>query len=134
MCFVSKKIQPLVATTDIECYKMVTKVQEESGNTWYEPPVMGDVLRYRPKRKRMPKVKIKPVHDNAVDIVIIDKGYHSYMASKLIYLLRVHHHYTGTTAMGLFVIPKGTKYYIDPSNEEYVSETIRMIKEILWKN
>ena len=133
MCFVSKKIQPLIAETDIVCYKMVGKVQEESGYTWYEPPVMGDIVRYTLKRKRMPKVTLKPAQ-NTIGIIIIEKGYHSYMASRLSHLLKVHYQWGGTIVIGQFVIPKGTKYYIDPQNEEYVSETIRMIKEIPWKS
>lgn len=108
--------KPLVAKRNITVYKStfvdpVSVREDKKGNflsTWQS-------YVYKPEELQ-PKVKLKKERNDFYDGSIINQGYHSFTS-----LPKWH----GTEIIyGVFVIPKGTKYYVDPFGGERVSETI----------
>ena len=132
MCFISSyKPKPLVAKTDIKCYKVVDKGYK--GETVvYIPLIYHWSSKYR-IGVQMPTVKLVPIRELSSsrlsgEVMIIHEGYHSYMPKQLKELKQ--RCFSISPILALFVIPRGTKYYIDREMGLYVSETIRMVKEV----
>lgn len=108
MCFFihEKYSEAKIAEKNITCYKIMRKN--------YKSFIRG--FNYKPLLdKKTPTVNIK------VKNKYILKGYHSYSNKKFTLSVIAH---TKFLNIIICTIPKGTKYYYDPKNKEYVSETI----------
>jgi len=120
MCFIISKdpteSEPKIATQDITCYKRMA-VGKGLENKYYSCP---RAVRYKLgklyKNKRF--VKQARVGDTA-----ITKGRHSY--TDLAYVMRMQRHGEGIVEC---IIPKGTEYYVNTANHEYVSLAIIPMK------
>lgn len=103
MCFIihEKHKEPKIATKDIVCYKSGSKIAKGNFESFWQDHV------YRqgsPKRT----VKLVVSHRNE-----IQRGYHSFVKKPVTKL-----------SIAKFIIPKGAKYYYNPTENEYVSNKI----------
>jgi len=113
MCFiVSIKIE-YTADKDIVCYKIVRLEGKKIFSAY------RGSLYYLNKKRRTIKL--------SNDFYVIHKGYHSYIN---LHHLNLHHRVNDPYTMVECIIPKGSKYYINESEGEYVSSSI-IITEIL---
>lgn len=135
MCFNVYKGKELIANKDIECFKFLRK---DVGQRRLHAPYI-DEFYYDFKKiyfLNKPLVIIRRKNNK-----LIFEGFHSYINkddSKIKALLKKKS--TGYRARAypidipvLCIIPKGSKYYRNTDDGEYVSDSI-IIKEILYKN
>jgi hypothetical protein len=135
MCFISSyKPKPLVAHTDLKCYKIVDKgykVIESVKTVVYIPLLFYWTCKYQ-IGVRMPSIKLEPIREltasNPYNTMLIHRGYHSFMPKRLKELKEKS--ISLDSVVGLFIIPKGSNYYLDREEGVYVSETIKMVKEV----
>lgn len=106
MCFfVASKIK--IAEEDIVCYKTL----EYGSKSVYR--------NYKYDYRAQPKIKLRQKNG------LINKGYHSYSTLDQATFMSDY-----CLWIWEFKIPKGAKYYENPFDEEYVSETIQKIKRM----
>ncbi len=110
MCFIVSGgfTDCFIAETDIKVYKIGKRILF---SPWFVSEYFNYVYFYSKKQLK----NNLPIH--AYSGTVINKGYHSYS------LLNKKHVFNSRD-FGLFIIPKGTKYYYNPIDKEYVSETI----------
>ena len=119
MCFViqRKNRAAKIADSDIICFKLLRSTRRNGKVTLKPYFYHSGTYQFG---KLNPHVKIKPNwYDNW-----INEGYHSYSdGSKMM-------SFGSTYVMVQCIIPKGTRYYYNSTTNEYVSETIKIVKEI----
>lgn len=125
MCFnTTKKSKPKIASEDILCWKVLKRKRTKKGygakfnNTGIHPN-----LYYMPGEKQEPIKIRKEKSCFGEDEYEINKGYHSYTSEAKARIGKEREE-----KVFLFIIPKGTKYYHNIWDCEYVSETIIMCK------
>lgn len=112
MCFVidKKYSKPLIAKRNIKVYK-VGVVEDDiyfisaHKSFQYKNGVINKKVKLRP-------TKMNLHHQNSS---LIHEGYHSYINVDSSDMMESY---------GVFIIPKGTKYYVNPYYNERVSETL----------
>jgi hypothetical protein len=121
MCFVATKNQrPKIASEDIVCWKALKRRLTKKGygaafnNTIHAP------FYYQPGENQ-PLIILKKIHWLANEYNI-NEGYHSYMEEE-----KAKCNKGRDEKVFKFIIPKGTKYYQNIFDCEYVSETIIMV-------
>lgn len=125
MCFIldeNRGNQPEIATTDIVVYKVMWR------GTWWSrlKGIKSPFTDYVYKRREIqPKVELVPKPYNGIPQLskrlMIDKGYHSYDSFKVASNRNYPMH-----AVFQFLIPKGSLYYYNSENREYVSNQIKV--------
>jgi len=129
MCFISEDTTCYLATEDIVCYKVVrrTLFPFYYRSIWRKIPYYPGI--------RLPHVIINPIYSSS-ESIRIEEGYHSYITEEEARnIKKVHDGWDGwpktwdswpKTKILKFIIPKGTYYYIDPIDKEYVSEDLKI--------
>ena len=122
MCFTVHPYHPKakVAKRDIVCYKAGYKYR---GGRVFMPYFQMDYS-YQ-LGKTQPKVKLMPVRLSNEDLAI-QAGYHSYSNKKELRGWKSDPIVVSVKC----IIPKGTEYYYNPEDREYVSETL-VVKEFI---
>jgi len=124
MCFYVPKRQRIkIAENDITCYKIV----EVCSNT---KTLRSQFLGFFYNFKETYKIKKEFPQYKKVDLItkskrVIDKGFHSYI--EMSYSHRSHFP-SNFTKIVECIIPKGSKYHVNEEMNEYVSESIKIIK------
>ena len=120
MCFYISPTSPnsFIAEKDLTCYKIVkAKENKLYFESFYEK------FKYWSFNKLIPCKKVTIEIEDGV----IFKGYHSYYD----FTPGIDHPSVTFPNLAVeFVIPKGTKYFVNPQTKEYVSECIRLKKFI----
>lgn len=110
MCFETTKHQkPKIAKEDITCWKTLDRICNKYLSRIQDHEYVPGVLQ--------PHVKIRK--EESWGDYEINEGYHSFTERPPLV----------SGILKMFIIPKGTRYYHNRSNKEYVSETIMMAKE-----
>ena len=118
MCFdTTKRQRKSIAEEDIICWK--------TGYLLYHPAMF--MPSYRHDFDYLPNItqeivrlrKTKRVYGSGLIEFVITKGYHSYTTKEHAQLARA-----SDEDIGMFIIPRGTAYYHNKEDKEYVSETI----------
>ena len=120
MCFDTTKHQkPKIATEDIICWKVIKSNGNAYHQNWHYK--IGDT---------QPRVKIRKVNHSEEYTSInegydsyINEGYHSYTNIEKAKRYRCWRSYI----VGRFIIPKGTRYFHNKEEGEYVAEVIQRI-------
>lgn len=109
MCFFVDGSEKLTAKEDVTCYK-VTFADCESVCRGYE----------------YPDNSLQPYVNLTIEVdMYINEGYHSYIS-----LAEAEDSPLCFDEIWKFIIPKGTKYYINELEGEYVSETIQRVERV----
>ena len=115
MCFYVNEIceRFCVAEEDIVCFKLVRPGYEPETvrSEYYEKDYI--------KGKLNKRVEIVPAHLGIIKCIY--EGYHSYTNENVPTAMLFH---GINKIVAKFIIPKGTKYFINPKYQEYVSENI----------
>jgi hypothetical protein len=140
--------EPLVAESDILCYKLI-KIDKKDSSKITAP--YRDTYNYT-IGKDTPSVVLKPTLQNGIDIeknearCEINEGYHSYTTISKAYRNLVGSEEcrpirflfvdpvpesNNSSRLARCYIPKGSTYYINNESEEYVSSSIRIDEVIL---
>ena len=116
MCFVihSDYKEPLIADKDITCYKVLEEEKEKLNS-----PFLGEV--YFIKNEEETEVTKEVPKFLLCDQEKITEGLHSTLESALILDF--------SREVYKAIIPKGTKYYYNPDDNEYVSLKLTVYKE-----
>jgi hypothetical protein len=113
MCFDTTKHQkPKFATEDIECWKVI----KSNGYAYHRKYkyVIGAV---------QPRVIIRKCGVDSEDDAHIFEGYHSYTNIKK----AGNHRPNRSYIVSRFIIPKGTRYFHNIGDNEYVAEVIKRV-------
>lgn len=115
MCFVInvKHSEEKIAKKDIVCYKRLCV---------YIDIFISPYLHYFYRLNILYRSELKPSSDNTIDI-----GFHSYSCKKYATSRLIKDRYE-VLAKG--IIPKGSRYYYNPDDHEYVSNQI-IIQEVI---
>lgn len=125
MCFIIRKgsEQFIIAKKDIVCYKVMFPISEKEVRS----PYMLSVYTLGQRYSRPFAIKLSRPRRANDEISI---GYHSY--STIDRALLETYYSNGTYCITKCIIPKGSTYFVDPYNKEYVSNSIT-IKENITK-
>lgn len=121
MCFYATKNQkPKTATEDIVCWKIGHKIVDGFVPFYYDDYLYS-------AGEPQPREKLVKIVNRDMDYVI-SRGYHSWATLKKAAKDRLGMPHV---VIGRFIIPKGTTYYENKSDKDYVSETIIWTGEIV---
>lgn len=125
-------LQPLIAGTDITCYKVLERQPDGSLRTPYKyrqisnNNLSSDYFQNVPTRIQ-DKGFARNENDFYKDDFIIEKGIHSFRtldaANTELFILSCSFHHSAFYTIKEAIIPKGTKYWIG-SNNDFCSEKI----------
>ncbi len=112
MCFYidPNNKKPKIAEKDIVCWKALIKTDGKYVSSWFSFEYEVNTLYSRGRF-------------GWLDTAMIGYGYHSYSIRGYAYIGRGH-----KETVRKFIIPKGTKYYYNSRDKEYVSLSIKMVK------
>jgi len=126
MCFVSKNRKAYVAKKDITCYKVMVKSTLHD-SVWRSPYRYFGYVPYKVYQTILNPFTRIPVPSLPAHIVL-HEGFHSYSKRETVKLPLY------TVSVGVVVvkciIPKGATYYKNTKQGIYVSNQIKIIKEI----
>ena len=128
MCFYIEKTginsRPRIADKDIQCYKVVYAGSTDNIIVSKHHKYVYEINRlYKLNHELRPYTSPKSLSN----ISSIDEGFHSY--TKLRVVLDTDYYKLMTIVK--CIIPKGSTYYLNNKDEEYVSDQI-IIKEIIY--
>lgn len=106
MCFIVENNKPKIAKRNIKVYKFVDEIDSTTCESYWKN------YKYT-QNKVCKKIKLKFTKSKFFGNTI-EKGYHSYIYNDD-YHIRVN---------SIFIIPKGSEYYVNIEDGEYVSDTI----------
>lgn len=119
MCFYiqDNNDKPKVAENDIECFKLLRV--SPNGNFMSSERNFEYFIgkTYSLEFGLIDKIRIGPLYNS----VIVEEGFHSWFE------LDAENTYDGRLIPCKFVIPKGSKYYVNMQIREYVSNKIRFV-------
>ena len=118
MCFVIDRSspEPLIADSDIVCYKEGTLMHIDDGRPVFVSLFQGYIYRFQ---ERQPELTLRPDRKGSR---YISKGYHSYHPRNSI--LQSFTHECSSRVLVKCIIPKGSMYYYTPYYQEYVSSCL----------
>lgn len=125
MCFIvhSDYPDPLVAEQDIPCFKIGVEAKVISGRGCFTSEFRGYVYKLK---KLQPEIELCPSEDYPR---VINKGYHSFSPDHL--MAQFPFSADSVYCLVKCIIPKGSQYYFNPHDLEYVSNQI-IAQEILY--
>ena len=121
----------MIATKDIICYKIVRKLNDKLND--YKGAFMSEYQYFVYEPKVIYKLGgMLKVHSASPTLSLITKGFHSYSR-----LSSVNNSINLKEEWGKYdlsivecIIPKGSTYYYNNSEHEYVSDSIKIIKSL----
>lgn len=100
------------AKEDIICYKLGSTSKSKIGWPLFNPMYRSSFCYYKNLKTKRVKIKV----DFSDHQMIIYEGYHSFIS--------LNGEYFFSDRVGVFIIPKGTMYYINERDNVYVSERL----------
>jgi hypothetical protein len=137
MCLTTKQTKPYIAEEDIICYKFgfiekKNKFRSTTMNFSYKfkklYTLRKNLLKNKITIREFIKALVNNIHKRKSEYIRensyfdIHYGFHSLLCPIILSL-------SSSTKMIECIIPKGSKYYIDYMNSEYVSNKIILIRE-----
>lgn len=121
MCFHLHRdhLKPYIAKAIIKTYKVLYRKNENGYKAYHRK------FYYTPGKLYTRDKKLRPVKGVWGD-KIINGGFHSYSSRSR----AIHHRQGSRVIIKQFIIPKGATYYYNPSDKEYVSDKLRMVKPV----
>lgn len=121
MCFIvhPEYPDPLVTEQDIVCFKVGYEAEISLFGGYFTSEYRG--YKYRLKRLQ-PLVELCLYNNTKTGTIEINKGYHSY--HPLHPFAQSGFDATSKFCLVRCIIPKGSQYYYNPNDQEYVSDQI----------